>query len=155
MAAGALALAFRRLPVSILMACAIGFTFVAMLGPCFSNQGICVWLGVMVSVYLIRFLTWRSWKRNPPGLADRRRWQVLFGVGAGLSGGSWAFGGAYLLPAAGQLETILLLVAVLVVSSTAANTLGAQFGAMIAFLGTSILPVALGRCSSAAVLSNA
>ncbi len=143
MAAGALALAFRRLPVSILMACVIGFTFVAMLVPFFSSQRIYVWLGIMVSVYLARYLVWRSWNRTLPGLADTRRWQVLFGVGAALAGGSWAFGGVYLLPEAGQLETILLLVAVLVVSSTAANTLGAQFGAMIAFLGSSILPVAV------------
>ena len=66
-AAEALALAFRRLPVSILMACVIGFTFVAMLGPFFPTERICVWLAVMVSVYLARYLIWRAWKQAIPG----------------------------------------------------------------------------------------
>lgn len=141
--AGALQLAYSRLPQSIVMAVCIGFGFVALLAQFFPMQLLAIWIGVMAIAYGARLLIWFAWRRAEPTAADTRRWQMTFAFGAALAGASWGFGGALLLPAAGNLESMLLIVPVLVVSATAANTLAAQFVAMVLFTGSAVLPVAI------------
>jgi len=139
-AAALLGLVYARLRVSVLLTTGVSLTFVGLMAPFFPWRLLAVWLGVLQGVSLGRYLLWRRFSRANPLPGECGPWTRLFVAGAVAAGGSWAFGPMLLIREAGSVETVLLVVTLLSVSSVAVATLSAQFVAMQAFVASALLP---------------
>ena len=140
--AGALALTFRRLPISIPMAVLAGLAFIALLLPFANRTDLGIWTALTCATYVNRAALWMGWRQLQPGPGQVGRWEVLFTVCATVAGAAWAYGGVVLLPDASADLRALLLLGVLAVTATTAATLGAQWPALVAYVSASVLPVA-------------
>ena len=148
-AATLLHLVYVRLRVSVLLTAGVSLAFVGLMTPFFPWRLLAVWLGVVQAVSLGRYLLWRRFSRANPLPDECGRWRWLFIAGAVAAGASWAFGPMVLIREAGKVETMLLIVTLLSVSSVAVATLAAQFAAMQAFVAAALLPTILALCLTA------
>ncbi len=136
-------IAFSRLRLSVAMTVCVCLIFIGLLWPYFPSEQMSLWLLAMVVTSGTRYLLWWLYHRGIAQNRNHRTWRLAFELGAIAGGASWALGPLMLMPPAGRIESLLLVLTLLSVTAVAVATLAAQPRAMLGFTLAALGPTIL------------
>ena len=136
--AALLRMAYRRQPLSMLLAVAVCSIFGGLIWRFFPQATMLAWVGLIGVVLALRHVVGLAYARA--GRPDTRVWHLLFVAGATASGASWSLGPVLLMPPAGHTESILLVMTMLSVSAVAVSGLSAMPPAMASYVVATLAP---------------
>ena len=138
--AALLKMAFARLRMSVLLTAVVCVVFVVLFWSYFPSDAKLTWVVFMLVVSALRYGLWSAYAAASEPARHERRWRLLFIVSAWVAGASWAYGPIMLMPAAGHIETMLLVLAIFEVCAVSMSAMVAQAPAMVGFQFTAIVP---------------
>ncbi len=136
-------MAFGRLRQSVVLTLIVCVVFVALFWSFFPSDSKIIWIAALLTVSVLRYALWQVYQNKPQGAVSHRHWQRLFLAGAVAAGLSWAYGPVMMMPAAGQIESMLLVLAAMAVSAVSMSAMGAQVVAMMSFQCAVLAPTLL------------
>ena len=98
------------------------------------------WLAAVLLVSAARLALWAGHRRRAARQHDRR-WLTAFAVGAVLAGSAWGAGAPLLLPAAGPMQQVLLIIAIAGVAAGAVTSLSWVPGVALLFIVPALVPL--------------
>ncbi|MBL0147712.1 MAG: hypothetical protein IPP87_02870 [Ideonella sp.] len=131
---------YGRLRTNVLLTLGACLPFFALLYPFFDARQMQVWLAVILLVSAGRYLLWHRFMASRPEGDSLKAWDHWFTAWSIAAGASWAYGPLVLMPAAGRIESILLLGCLLSVCSVAAVTQSVRRTSMMLFLSAALMP---------------
>lgn len=133
-------MAYGRVRQSVALTAIVFVVFVWLFRNHFPTNLKIVWVCGMVLIAMLRLLLSRAYDRADGAAREHPRWRTLFFVAAVAAGLGWAFGPVMLMPAAGQVESMLLVLTALAVSAVSVSALGGQVLAMLSFQACLLVP---------------
>ncbi len=129
--------------MSTLLTICVVITFYIILKPLLPPVEGMVWVGALVSIALLRYLTAFTYQRQPFPEIHHRRWKAIFLIGALLSGISWVFGPIIMMPPAKDPMWGIFIGTLLCISAVGTITLSPQAMAMRLFHWAMMGPLVL------------
>ena len=137
-----LILTYRRLRMSILMSVGVIALFAGILWPLFPAPLMWSWLALLLLTAATRYAVWMVYERSTAAARDRPIWNGWFIFSSIIGGASWGIGAMLLMPQAGDIRSLMLIVTLLSVSAVSVSTTATHLAALCGFLASALLPVA-------------
>lgn len=137
-----LGLAYKSLPLALLMTVVAVLIFVGLLWPLFPPEKSMLWVAVLLGIVALRYLAWMAFKRAAPEPDKTKLWQTLFFIGALAGGVSWSVGPYLMAPEVDPIVLAIIVGTLLSVCAVATTSLAPQKSAMQIFNVAALAPLA-------------
>ncbi|MFW2365325.1 MAG: ATP-binding protein [Desulforhopalus sp.] len=139
-------LLYQRLPFSLVTSAAITLLFLLFLSDFPDPEGLRLWVILMLLIVIVRALSVNYYRRLlSQGVNQPRRFEALVIAGVVLAGAGWGSIAWWLYPKAGDQDTQLLLLLVLVgMAGGSITTLGYRIAPIYLFITLTLLPILIG-----------
>jgi signal transduction histidine kinase/CheY-like chemotaxis protein len=133
-------MAYGRLRQSVALTVIVCFVFLTLFWDYFPSPAKVVWIVSLLTISALRYVLWWTYQRADRREREHPKWRRLFFATAVAAGLGWAFGPVMLMPPAGHVESMLLVLAALSVSAVSMSAMSAQMIAMLCFQASILLP---------------
>ncbi len=143
-----LELAYRRLPLTVVLSLTVTPGFAWALRGLFTDGALAAWLAALWLSALIRWLLWALWRRTGFGPSGIRRWAIAFWASTAVASLAWSGGAVMLLGAADARETMMLAIMMFAVAAFGSSSLASHLPSAATFIVSVLVPVAVGMLAT-------